>query len=48
MAKGSCDIRLAAMGQNLVPNMNDHGYKVAVFNRTTSKIGQAHSSSLGR
>ena len=26
------------MGQNLVLNMNDHGYKVAVFNRTISKV----------
>jgi 6-phosphogluconate dehydrogenase len=26
------------MGQNLVLNMNDHGYKVAVFNRTVSKV----------
>jgi len=36
-----CDIGLiglAVMGQNLVLNMNDHGYKVAVFNRTTSKV----------
>lgn len=31
-------IGLAVMGQNLVLNMNDHGYKVAVFNRTLSKI----------
>lgn len=31
-------IGLAVMGQNLVLNMNDHGYVVAVFNRTTSKI----------
>ncbi|MFV0340687.1 MAG: decarboxylating NADP(+)-dependent phosphogluconate dehydrogenase [Parachlamydiaceae bacterium] len=31
-------IGLAVMGQNLVMNMNDHGYKVAVFNRTTSKV----------
>ena len=31
-------IGLAVMGQNLVLNMNDHGYKVAVYNRTTSKI----------
>jgi 6-phosphogluconate dehydrogenase len=41
MAKGSCDIGLiglAVMGQNLVLNMNDHGYKVAVFNRTVSKV----------
>jgi len=29
---------LAVMGQNLVLNMNDHGYKVAVFNRTVSKV----------
>jgi 6-phosphogluconate dehydrogenase len=41
MAKESCDIGLiglAVMGQNLVLNMNDHGYKVAVFNRTVSKV----------
>ncbi len=31
-------IGLAVMGQNLVLNMNDHGYRVAVFNRTVSKI----------
>ncbi len=31
-------IGLAVMGQNLVLNMNDHGYTVAVFNRTTSKV----------
>lgn len=30
-------IGLAVMGQNLVLNMEDHGYKVAVFNRTYSK-----------
>ncbi len=29
---------LAVMGQNLVLNMVDHGYDVAVFNRTTSKV----------
>lgn len=33
-------IGLAVMGQNLVLNMNDHGYKVAVFNRTTSKVDE--------
>ena len=41
MDKGTCDIGLiglAVMGQNLVLNMNDHGYKVAVFNRTVSKV----------
>lgn len=31
-------IGLAVMGQNLVLNMNDHGFHVAVYNRTTSKI----------
>ena len=31
-------IGLAVMGQNLVMNMNDHGFKVAVFNRTVSKV----------
>ncbi len=31
-------IGLAVMGQNLVLNMNDNGYKVAIFNRTTSKV----------
>ncbi len=31
-------IGLAVMGQNLVLNMNDHGFKVAVFNRTVSKV----------
>src|SRR5712664_843767 len=28
------------MGQNLVLNMNDHGYRVAVFNRTVSKVDE--------
>ncbi len=31
-------IGLAVMGQNLVLNMNDKGFKVAVFNRTTSVV----------
>jgi len=31
-------IGLAVMGQNLALNINDHGYRVAVFNRTTSKV----------
>ncbi len=41
MDRESCDIGLiglAVMGQNLVLNMNDHGYRVAVFNRTVSKV----------
>src|SRR6202000_76988 len=43
MSAATCDIGLigrAVMGQNLVLNMNDHGYKVAVFNRTTSKVDE--------
>lgn len=31
-------IGLAVMGQNLALNMNDNGFIVAVFNRTTSKV----------
>lgn len=31
-------IGLAVMGQNLVLNMNDHGFTVAVYNRTTSVV----------
>jgi 6-phosphogluconate dehydrogenase len=30
-------IGLAVMGQNLVLNMHDHGFRVAVFNRTATK-----------
>ncbi|MFN0131662.1 MAG: NADP-dependent phosphogluconate dehydrogenase [Phycisphaerales bacterium] len=39
MTKNTCDIGLvglAVMGQNLALNMADHGFKVAVFNRTTT------------
>ncbi len=44
-------IGLAVMGQNLALNMNDHGFIVAVFNRTTSKVddflaGPAKSSHI--
>ncbi len=38
-----CDIGLmglAVMGQNLVLNMEDHGFSVAVFNRTVSKVDE--------
>jgi 6-phosphogluconate dehydrogenase len=31
-------IGLAVMGQNLALNMNDHGFTVAVYNRTVSKV----------
>ena len=43
MADATCDIGLiglAVMGQNLVLNMSDHGFKVAVYNRTTSKVDE--------
>lgn len=33
-------IGLAVMGQNLVLNMNDHGFKVAVYNRTTKTVDE--------
>jgi len=41
MPDATCDIGLiglAVMGQNLVLNMNDHGFTVAVYNRTVSKV----------
>src|SRR6266513_656071 len=31
---------LAVMGQNLILNMNDHGYSVVAFNRTVSKVDE--------
>ncbi|KAJ3158201.1 hypothetical protein HDU86_003159 [Geranomyces michiganensis] len=31
-------IGLAVMGQNLIMNMNDHGFTVVAYNRTTSKV----------
>lgn len=43
-----CDIGLiglAVMGQNLVLNMADHGFCVAVHNRTTSKVDEFIASS---
>jgi 6-phosphogluconate dehydrogenase len=41
MAEAQADfglIGLAVMGQNLVLNLSDHGYRVVVFNRTVSKV----------
>jgi len=43
MSTSPCDIGLiglAVMGKNLVLNMEDHGYSVAVFNRTTSRVDE--------
>ncbi len=33
-------VGLAVMGQNLILNMNDHGFKVVAYNRTTSKVDE--------
>jgi 6-phosphogluconate dehydrogenase len=33
-------IGLAVMGRNLVLNMNDHGFAVAVFNRTAARVDE--------
>mgnify|MGYP003331074763 CR=1 FL=1 len=48
-------IGLAVMGQNLILNMNDHGFTVVAYNRTTSKVDEStkrpcpgtHSSAHG-
>lgn len=44
-------IGLAVMGQNLALNINDHGFRISVFNRTTSKVdefmeGPAHGTKI--
>ena len=33
-------IGLAVMGQNLILNMNDHGFTVVAYNRTISKVDE--------
>lgn len=33
-------IGLAVMGQNLILNMNDHGFTVVAYNRTTTKVDE--------
>jgi glutamyl-tRNA reductase len=40
-------VGLAVMGQNLVLNMEDHGYRVTVFNRTVSKVDEFVSKNPG-
>src|ERR1700685_2217301 len=35
---GLAPIGLAVMGQNLILNMNDHGFTVVAYNRTTEKV----------
>ncbi len=49
MATATADIGLiglAVMGENLVLNMESHGYTVAVFNRT--HVARSMTSSAGR
>jgi 6-phosphogluconate dehydrogenase len=42
-------IGLAVMGQNLVLNMDDHGFTVAVYNRTVSRVDEfLHAEAKGR
>ncbi len=51
MSTADCDIGLvglAVMGQNLVLNMEDHGYRVAVFNRTVSKVDDFIGANPGK
>ncbi len=35
-------VGLAVMGQNLVLNLSDHGYSVAVYNRTAARVDAIH------
>jgi 6-phosphogluconate dehydrogenase len=47
---GQCDIGLiglAVMGRNLALNMADHGFQVAVFNRTTRKVDEFMAGDAG-
>jgi 6-phosphogluconate dehydrogenase len=47
---GQCDIGLiglAVMGRNLALNMADHGFQVAVFNRTTRKLDEFMADDAG-
>ena len=43
-------VGLAVMGQNLIMNMNDHGFRVVAANRTVSKVDEflAHEAKGSR
>ena len=41
-------IGLSVMGSNLALNIADNGFKVAVFNRTTSVVGRTPTQECGR
>ena len=50
MSNKSCDIGLVGlgvMGRNLVLNMADHGFAVAVYNRTTAKTREFMDQEVG-
>jgi 6-phosphogluconate dehydrogenase len=50
MTNGRCDIGLVGlgvMGKNLVLNMADHGFPIAVFNRTTEKTREFVEKEIG-
>jgi len=50
MGNGDCDIGLVGlgtMGRNLVLNMADHGFAVAVYNRTTEKTREFMDQEVG-
>jgi 6-phosphogluconate dehydrogenase len=50
MINGRCEIGLvglAVMGRNLVLNMADHGFSVAVYNRTTEKTREFVEKEIG-
>src|SRR5947208_9515927 len=41
-------VGLAVMGQNLALNIEDHGFPIAVFNRTTSKVDEFVAHNPGK
>ena len=50
MSKQGCDIGLiglGTMGRNFVLNMADHGFAVAVYNRTTEKTKDFMENEVG-
>jgi 6-phosphogluconate dehydrogenase len=50
MTNGGCEIGLvglAVMGRNLVLNMADHGFSIAVYNRTTEKTREFVKKEVG-
>jgi 6-phosphogluconate dehydrogenase len=51
VARASADvglIGLAVMGQNRALNLADHGYRVAVYNRTTAVMEKSPGTGIRR